>query len=346
MTRRSQEKPYDHDMTDAFLLGAGFSKAISPHMPVLPELSTQVRSTMRSLKPPHSALSENIEIWLSYLSQTHPWLTEQDNLRNRALALDVTQNIKGVLDNSERAALQEDCPLWLHKLARHWHYEKSCVITLNYDTLVERSLGERDQDENFLAHAENIYPVPFTLSTRRNAAVLGARRIESFTFFKLHGSVNWYYSGSDSITGETLYYTSVDGWGSELHRESESALRVNDKVPLIVPPTTEKSAFFRHESMRQIWTQAALAIGECDRLFVIGYSLPVTDLAIRLFLIDSGSTGAPKKELLIVNSDPGAVRRYRELLESTFDVRDSYIGPDAVERFVDDVCRDANGDEE
>ena len=309
---------------------------------------------MQSLEPPHSALSENIEVWLSYLSQPHPWLREQDNLRNRALALDVSQKIKDVLTKKEQAALQTDCPSWLRKLVRHWHHSRSSVVTLNYDTLIERALGASDNESDPLAHAENIYPVTFTLSTRRNAMVLGADRIESFTLFKLHGSVNWYYSGSENITGETLYYTFVDGWGSRLsgdsestiqNREHESALRVNDKVPLIVPPTTEKSAFFRHESMRHIWTQAALSIRSCDRLFVVGYSLPATDLAIQLFLIDSGSSDASRKELHVVNRDCCAGSRYRELLGSTFDIRDDYVGSNAVERFVDDVCQGVNGNE-
>ena len=55
-------------MGDVFLLGAGFSKAISHEMPLLRELSDQVRDTEFEVGPSHSVLSGNLEIWLSYLS--------------------------------------------------------------------------------------------------------------------------------------------------------------------------------------------------------------------------------------------------------------------------------------
>ena len=88
-------------MGDVFLLGAGFSKAVSDDMPLLQELSSQIRGRLSDLPESLSTLGDNIEIWLSYLSQPHPWLRESENLRNRALALEITEEIEKVLDEKE-----------------------------------------------------------------------------------------------------------------------------------------------------------------------------------------------------------------------------------------------------
>ena len=56
-------------MGDVFLLGAGFSKAVSDDMPLLQELSSQIRGRLSDLPESLSTLGDNIEIWLSYLSQ-------------------------------------------------------------------------------------------------------------------------------------------------------------------------------------------------------------------------------------------------------------------------------------
>ncbi len=322
-------------MGDVFLLGAGFSKAVSDDMPLLQELSSQTRGRLSDLPESLSTVGDNIEIWLSYLSQPHPWLRESENLRNRALALEITEEIEKVLDEKEQLVVQDECPSWLLTLTQHWHKNQAGVISLNYDTLVERaavnSIGK--------IKAEHIYPVRLELSTKRggeNAAVLGSMRpVDSFTLFKLHGSTNWYYSGTSESTGEVIYYSTIGGWVANSSRESGSKQAVSDKTPLIVPPTTEKVGFFQHESLKRIWTQALSSLRAATRLFIIGYSLPMTDLAVRLFLHD-GARGC-RKELYTVNLDCSIVDRYTELLGNAFDVKEEFVGDNAIEKFVKKV---------
>ena len=333
-------------MSDVFLLGAGFSKAISSQMPLLRELSNQVRTALPLLNPPNPTLNDDIEIWLSYLSQSHPWFSEQDTLRNRAAVLDISRMIKAILSKSEQAVIQDSWPCWLRKLTHHWHQYQSNVITLNYDTLVERAAGEPKEGGNRLAYPNHLYPVPLALSTTRSGSVWGSGAIDSFKLFKLHGSINWYHSGSHATTGEVLYYSAICGWGNTSDREVESESHVADKVPLIVPPSTEKSEFFQHESIKHLWTLAGYQIRSSSRIYVIGYSLPATDLTARLFLIEGGSDGNSRKELYIVNPDHTVVSRYRDLLGNTFEIKGDFIGPNAVERFVDYVCQGVNGNEE
>ena len=163
----------------------------------------------------------------------------------------------------------------------------------------------------------------------------GPEVADSFTLFRLHGSTNWYYSGASESTGEVIYYSTLEGWVANSSRESGSKQAVRDKVPLIVPPTTEKVGFFQHESLKRIWTQALSSLREATRLFIIGYSLPMTDLAVRLFLHD-GARGC-RKELYIVNLDCSIVDRYTELLGNAFDIKDEFVGDKAIERFVEKV---------
>ena len=163
-----------------------------------------------------------------------------------------------------------------------------------------------------------------------------SEREDTFTLFKLHGSTNWYYSGSAEFIGEVIYYTGVPPWNrNHSQRDGVVSLEkeaVSDKVPLIVPPTTEKVGFFQHESLKSTWSQALTSLSKAAKLFVIGYSLPTTDLAIRLFLHEGGGTG--RKELYIVNSDPDVVARYRELLGRAYEISTDYVGQNAIERLV------------
>jgi len=57
-------------MAEVFLLGAGFSKAISEHMPLLAELSRKARSRIasRANTPTWDMFKDDIEMWLTYLS--------------------------------------------------------------------------------------------------------------------------------------------------------------------------------------------------------------------------------------------------------------------------------------
>ena len=321
-------------MTDVFLLGAGFSKAISEEMPLLSELSAQVRERGLDFPTRISTLGDNLEIWLSYLSQPHPWLRESDALKNRAAALDITEKLSEVLSEKEQLAVESECPAWLKTLTQTWHDNKAGVISLNYDTLVERAAGTVNLGKDDHLSADQLYPVILTLSSRRDGVVFGSNQVDTFKLFKLHGSINWYYSGASEYTGEVIYYTHVVDWDHHAIEERVSKASVADKVPLIVPPTTEKSLFFKHESLKQMWSQALLALLEADRLFVVGYSLPATDLAIRLFLHEGSKGIEPEKELYVVNSDPLVLERYRELLGQAYVIRDDFVGEGAIDRLI------------
>ena len=70
----------------------------------------------------------------------------------------------------------------------------------------------------------------------------------------------------------------------------------------------------------------------------------MTDLAVRLFLHDGALVSDCKKELYIVNRDSNIVDHYTELLGNAFEIKDKFVGDEAIERFVEEVCRNNDSD--
>jgi len=302
-------------------------------MPSLSELTTGVKVQFGDDFPPTlSKFEENVELWLTYLSQPQPWLKEYENLQNRALFLMITEHIGRVLKESTRESISMDCPDWLKQLIERWQTDQSGVITLNYDTLIERAALARGME------IDDIYPV--RMADVRREAGLGSLPAKAFDLFKLHGSVNWYYSGAASFFGEVLYAGRVTGWGAfDPNQERDSDMAASDKVPLIVPPTSEKSAYFQHETLRQVWHKAAETLGGATRVYCLGYSLPITDLGIRFFL----QHGSPDQKIpmYIVNIEPETTQRYQELIGTAYEIDPTYAGA-GIEKFVGDYLADPN----
>src|SRR5207248_7721096 len=95
---------------------------------------------------------------------------------------------------------------------------------------------------------------------------------------------NWFYSGSELATGEPTYDLSPSpGWTAE-DAGTRDVPEIRDRVPFVVPPTSEKSLFFNNESLRAQWRRARLELEYAPNVFLIGYSLPITDLTVRFLL--------------------------------------------------------------
>ena len=200
-------------------------------------------------------------------------------------------------------------PEWLISLIDQW--DKSCasVITLNYDTLVEQAVKNRCPHLDI----SQMYP-PYLSSIEKHVRTpLINERHETFTYFKLHGSVNGHYPGRPDFYGETIYYSDVPPWGSNSSGEESQVYA--DKETLIAPPVTEKSIFFNNESIRKQWQQASTALQAAKNVFVIGYSPPKSDLGMQFFIMrNQPIIGTP---WYIIDKDCGVIDRYRELLTSS-----------------------------
>ena len=77
-----------------FLLGAGFSRAVSKSMPLTNSLGKQIVERYKGLLSEHQKAdlneesTEKFEKLLTWLALRKPWLSEADNLRERAIFLE------------------------------------------------------------------------------------------------------------------------------------------------------------------------------------------------------------------------------------------------------------------
>ncbi len=156
-----------------FVLGAGFSKALSRHMPVTPELSRAVRDRLHDIDRPLSGVldpfGDDLERWLSYLADRQPWIDEATNLRNRAAFADVSAAIAMVLKERQIASVWDDQPDWLDGLVAYWSRMGSSVITFNYDVLVEAAAVSHIGTKNGWSH---LYRAPLVPAASRTGAAL------------------------------------------------------------------------------------------------------------------------------------------------------------------------------
>jgi len=351
-------------VTDVFLLGAGFSRAISDNMPLLSDLTALIREQLiarpgrvrpedrkRQLTYLQRLFGNDFEMWLTYLSQSHPWLSDSDNTRNWALYLDLSRVVATVIDTRSREVTQNPPPDWLSELFLWWCKNPVTVLTMNYDTLVEQAqhaVHSRPwkSDEEAMEYIKTATRV----SPRYHEGVIplnpvlpfddDARDEIPFRLLKLHGSTNWYYSGSSSYGGEPISYIGPDSWTCNVDESKQKAPVNKLKTPFIVPPVSEKGPYFAHDVVRAIWTEAAGVLQQASRVFCLGYSLPATDTMLRMFLLDNQPIN--RVPLYIVNRDRRQVKHYKTLLKgSRFAVDGRYVHEtDPIPKFVASLLQD------
>lgn len=315
-------------MNDVFILGAGFSKAIHAGMPTLSDLTLEVTERLeeneRSYLEPLIGMEENIELWITYLSQRQPWLTDYENDYNKSLAGRIRHQIGTLIEERTAQASQSEAPSWLKNLIRSWHNQQATVITLNYDTLVERACKQVPVSESSkVILATHIYPPYFSdVQARSGVGVWGEGSLTTFSFLKLHGSINWYYSGRDDFFGETILFSEDLPFGHEVWSDVRFRRpQSRDKEILIIPPVTEKHTYFNNETVKRLWQESGRALSKAERVFIIGYSLPLSDLGMKFFL----TKHRPSREtpIFVVNTDRDVVGRYQAVLE--WDVCDDFV---------------------
>lgn len=82
-------------------------------------------------------------------------------------------------------------------------------------------------------------------------------------------------------------------------------------MPLIIPPVREKKYDFYGDLFSNLWIEAEKQIIEADKIFVIGYSFPKTDLRSSELFKKAFSSRTTMPEVIIINPAP-------ELIEERF----------------------------
>jgi len=314
-------------MDRVYLLGAGFSRAISNLMPTMDELSAAIQHKLAGFDIPgaNTPVAANFEQWLSYLIERPPWLSPADQERNRAAFFDVARAVYDVLsDHQTRAVQSGEPPEWLQPLVVHWHATSATVITFNYDLFVElswlRSLEEGDLQWRRSLH---LYPVPIApISARVGHFIGGIPARNGLRLLKLHGSLSWRYSGPGSSAGDIVYDLGVLGTGWDL--EGIRPLPVGytdpyhlsvDREPMIVPPAAVKSPYYSNRTLQALWRSAANVLRQAEELVIMGFSLPQTDL-----LVSSMLATTLRDDSVITPVDYGT--KILDRVAETFDLKD------------------------
>jgi hypothetical protein len=312
------------DVKSAFILGAGFSKAVCGTMPDSKELSDQIGSSFIKELPGFDIvknLSNHLEDWLTYLSQDIPWMSPSVQYSNKSLYLTIVSNLKGILEEKQVQVRKGPISnVW--KLMDYWIKNTSPLITLNYDTIVEEMYKTRGGRSFGDLYPFNIVDIDFT-SKSKNQHYRGEGVIK---LFKLHGSINWYYSGREDFYGETIYFQDYQINLESLSADEEKVRKLKaGKEVLIIPPVADKGFYYKNEIFRAMWTGAFYELYDCSRIYCIGYSFPPIDSFFKMFLIDSRAmyTGDRGKiEFVYINPDNESFKRNHEKdLEKSFSIR-------------------------
>jgi hypothetical protein len=254
----------------------------------------------------YKRFGSDFETWLTWLGGEHAWLDEASSLRQRAAFLDVSRALARVIQRAQNSAIvraRGSPPEWLRSLVSAWANRDATVITLNYDALIEKTYTTIVRD-----NATVLYTFP--LDTLEGAGRLGGAPTYRFQLLKLHGSVTWYVFASGSgATGGPVYDADLNGGWATPDDEAALAIRVGSRRPLIVPPVIGKDPFIDRPELRDQWVRARYRVEEADRIFLVGYSQPVADLAIR-FLLDRMSIDC---HIVAVNRNPAVANRLERM---------------------------------
>jgi hypothetical protein len=267
---------------DCFLVGAGFSRCIAAAMPLLADLIPVAERVVGARSPKLlrrlQRLGPNIELWMSYVAQPHPWLDDADALYNQSIFARLSTEIAKEVLSKQNIAVQSAPPTWLSDLVGIWHANRAVVISLNYDTLVEKALMLKEDIPGVFAYQ---VPVP-PIDTRSGLTSYGEERKPTMKLFKLHGSINWYYHGPRARSADIYDVLFHAEWlQDDLKGRSDD---IGGTQPLVVPPVLAKDPYFVNDTLHEQWIVAGNEAAGADRLFLLGYSLPTSDQLMRFFL--------------------------------------------------------------
>jgi hypothetical protein len=287
---------------NVFILGSGFSKDLVG-LPTLKELSENVidffdkhvDEQAEKEEAPNNhyvAVSEyiadhisqdvqyNIEHLMTLLRSSNPWLKKSDAILRQSLFATLSEVVAMLIKDKESSAVSP--PKHFDNLLKNWMDSSSAVVTFNYDTVVEKRASELFSTEHDTIPSQDFYVGPFSnLASRTHSIIAGETPEKIFRLIKLHGSTSWYYSGNESFSGEPIYVDPLFRKGSGQSIADENKV---DLVPLIVPPLLDKDPFMKHSILKLQWQKAFEALSSADNIYVIGYSLPETDLTPRFML--------------------------------------------------------------
>lgn len=197
--------------------------------------------------------------------------------------------------------------------------ERVKIITTNWDPALDFSAFRSEQARPFYEY-DRIHFSPEDPYPDGDDELL--------EILKLHGSANWWFCERcktlEIFTDmreiiETLdrHYQSnryVEDQGRECAFGDECG---HDVYPALIPPTGQKfGGLHVSHPFARIWRDALHTLLQAETVHLIGYSLPSTDVQIRMFLRDALQLNSNLEEVVVVS--PGKSGRKKSKHESKF----------------------------
>ena len=282
---------------EVFILGSGFSKALNNCMPTLSDLGKEINeyvnvdggedenaNSLNTLYKKYIMRKgiDNFEEILTLLYQEFPWKEIEEKHIFKVLYFYISKILHKIInDNQIRGgnySNNENLISFIKYITEH----KSTVITFNYDTILETVTNQIFKGK-FLT-INDIYPINLEELIPINAQI--HPKLDGFKLYKLHGSINWFYRANRLILKQ------------DIGEDVDKALR--GMIPFIVPPVFDKNSFMGIDIIGSLWKEAKNEISCAEKIYILGYSLPESDLATRLML----KQNLPKiAEIFLVNID-------------------------------------------
>ncbi len=171
----------------------------------------------------------------------------------------------------------------------------------------------------------NFYRMPILPASFREGRVFSpSANYTRIHLLKLHGSINWHYSGEIGATSEQIYYS--EGY-------------VPDLVPFIIPPVLDKNSSYTHTTLKTLWSFGADYLKLANEIYIIGYSLPETDLPVNFYLQENIRPGA---KVYVINKPTNSdvlnklKERYAQILPEGISLNFDFCSVDGnpIEKFI------------
>jgi hypothetical protein len=193
---------------------------------------------------------------------------------------------------------------------------KYSFITFNYDLAMDYALNY---------YGSNSY----------NYCLTEDSNTDENPYLKLHGSINWgICEKCNQIIPRYIHEANFELWPDTKSVHYDLGSKLSNKQhcnkplkgpPIIIPPTWNKTGY--HEQILNVWTKAAKELETAENIFIIGYSLPDSDLFFR-YLFALGSESSTRiKRFWVFNPDSqgGVENRFKELIGRGIESRFRYF---------------------
>ncbi|MBP5429356.1 MAG: hypothetical protein J6Y25_00495 [Elusimicrobiaceae bacterium] len=273
---------------EVLILGAGFSRAVAgKSMPLLHELTKDINKKIicgdqeirhiwqKYIVGPNigniksvdtNTNNSNFEDIMTFLSSNFAYEDYKDEHLKAILYRYITDLIVEIFEkkNLEKELLHEP---YVRNFCQYLHSERPDVFTFNYDLVLENLLYQN------IPGASNVFDPMYSIKkmdliTSPFSSYEEEFWCNSLKIYKLHGSINWLYDPKFPNGIRITTTKTIPGYKQGLQT-------------LLVPPSMLKNFVFNTKLLDFQWQMFRKKLNEITRLYVIGYSIPTTDVATR-----------------------------------------------------------------